>query len=59
MAKCQLAELTNTSQIRENRETITREPLCFHRLINGMCFAVFRVGNALPSSEPRVITKCR
>jgi len=25
-----LEELTKTSQIRENRETTTREPACFH-----------------------------
>jgi len=58
-AKSQLAELTKTSQFRENRETTNLEPLCFQGLMNGMCIAMFRVGNALQSSEPRVITKCR
>jgi len=40
------AELTKTSQIRENRETNTGGFTCFHQITNGIGLAPFRVENA-------------
>jgi hypothetical protein len=40
-------KLTKTSQIRENRESSTREPSHFQGIVIGLCFAMLRDGNLL------------